>query len=154
MIDKIPSKRIELEEMAKAGEAEAERLRLEAEKRKADEADRIAKEAEEARRKAEADANIKATAETTNAMVSAQAEINFEEAPKVKAGYEITLNNTAAYIMLAQFWFEKEGKAWPADKVEKMTFARIKKFCEEHATKTDEKLESPVVKYNEIFKAK
>lgn len=154
MIDKIPSKKIELEEMAKAGEAEAERLRLEAEKRKADEADRIAKEAEEARRKAEADANIKATAETTNAMVSAQAEINFEEAPKVKAGYEITLNNTAAYIMLAQFWFEKEGKAWTADKVEKMTFARIKKFCEEHAAKTEEKIESPFVKYNEIFKAK
>lgn len=154
MIDKIPSKKIELEELAKANEAEAKRLKEDAEKRKVEEAERIAKEAEEARRRTEAEANLKATAETTNAMVTAQSEINFEESPKVKAGYEITLNNTAAYIMLAQFWFEKEGKAWTADKVEKMSFARIKKFCEDHAAKTEEKIESPFVKYNEIFKAK
>jgi hypothetical protein len=154
MIDKVPSKKVELEELANASEAEAERLRVEADKRREEEAVKIAKEAEEASRKAEADANLKATAEATNAIVNAQAELQFDDASKVKAGYEITLSNTAAYIVLAQFWFEKEGKSWTADKVEKMTFARIKKFCEEHAAKTEEKIESPFVKYSEIFKAK
>lgn len=154
LIDKLPSKKAELEELAKADAAEAERLKAEADKRKKEEAERLDREAEEARRKAEEEANLKATAETTNAMVSSQAEISFEEKPKVKEGYEITLKNSAAYLVLAQFWFDKEGKGWTADKVEKMTFARIKKFCEDYAIKHEEKVNSPFVEYKEIFKAK
>lgn len=154
LIDKLPSKKAELEELAKADAAEAERLKAEADKRKKEEAERLDREAEEARRKAEEDANLNATAETTNAMVNSQAEMSFDDKPKVKEGYEIILKNNAAYLVLAQFWFDKEGKSWTADKVEKMTFARIKKFCEDYAVKHEEKVQSPFMEYKEIFKAK
>jgi hypothetical protein len=154
LIDKVPSKKAELEELAKADAAEAERLKAEADKRKKEEAERLDREEEEARRRAEEEANLKATAEATDAMVNSQAEMSFSEKPKVKEGYEIILRNTAAFLVLAQFWYDKEGKAWTVDKVEKMTFARIKKFCEDYAVKHEEKVNSPFVEYKEIFKAK
>lgn len=153
LIDKIPSKKAELQELANASKAEAKRLTEEANRRKAEEEERLKRESEEQKRKAEETANLKATADTTNAMVSNQAEL-FTEAPKVKEGYEILLKNTAAYLVLAQFWFDREGKTWTADKLEKMTLGRIKKFCEEFASKNDEKIESPFIEYKEIFKAK
>lgn len=153
LIDKIPSKKKELEELSIAKGEAAKKLHEEAVKRKAEEAKRLAKEGEESKRKSEELANLKATADTTNAMVSNQAEL-FTEAPKVKEGYEIILKNTAAYLVLAQFWFDREGKTWNTDKLEKMTLGRIKKFCEEYASKKDEKIESPFIEYKEIFKAK
>lgn len=154
LIDKLPSKKMELEELAKADAAERERLQAEADKRKKEEKDRMDREAEESRRKAEEEANLKATSEATNAMVNSQAEMTFSEKPKVKESYEISLKNSAAYLVLAQFWYDKEGKEWPVSKFEKMTFARIKKFCEDYAVKHEEKVQSPFVEYKEIFKAK
>lgn len=145
IIDKIPSKKQELINGTAAEEAE---------KRKIEESERIAREAEEAKRKAESKANLRATAEITNAMVSTQAELSFEEKPRVKEGYEIILKSNAAYLILAQFWFDKEGKTWASDKIEKMTFARVKKFCEDYAVKNDEKVNSPFIEYQEIYKAR
>lgn len=154
LIDKTPSKKIELEELAKADAAETERLQKEAEKRRKEEAEKLDREAEENRRSAEGDANVRATAETTSAMVNSQAEFSFNEKPKVKESYEIILKNTAAYLVLTQFWYDKEGKTWTVDKFEKMTFARIKKFCEDYALKHEEMVQSQFVEYKEIFKAK
>lgn len=154
LIEKIPSKKVELEELAKASAEEAERIAAEQAKRKQEEEDKLKREEEEAKRKAENEANVTAAAATTNSIVASQATLGFDEAPKVKEGYEITVSNPAGYLVLTQFWFEKEGKKWAIDKFEKMTFARIKKFCEDWAIKNDERVESPFITYTEIFKAK
>jgi len=51
-------------------------------------------------------------------------------------------------------WFEKEGKSMAQDKINKVTFDRMRKFCEAHALKTGEMIVSPMVEYKPIYKAK
>lgn len=152
LVDKIPSKKAELQTLALADAAETERLLKEKEAREKDEADRIAKEAENKRKEAETAASVKAAGEQAAVLVDAQ--VGLFEAPKVVESYEIKLTNIAGYLMLIQFWFEKEGKSLPQDKFEKFTFARAKAFCENYAKKNDEFIKNPTIIYEPKYKAK
>lgn len=152
LVDKIPSKKAELQTLALADAAETERLLKEKEAREKDEADRIAKEAENKRKEAETSASVKAAGEQAAVLVDAQ--VGLIEAPKVVESYEIKLINIAGYLMLIQFWFEKEGKSLPQDKFEKFTFARAKAFCENYAKKNDEFIKNPTIIYEPKYKAK
>ena len=154
LIDKIPSKKQELVEIANADEQERKRLEAEAAQRKADDEARIKAEEEENKRKAAEEATVKASGEAANVMVTAQAEMSFTEAPKVKESYEIVVKNPAAYLVIAQFWFEKEGKTLSQDKIERKTFAQMRAFCEAWALKHEEKITSPFIEYKEVIKAK
>jgi len=154
LIDKLPSKKSELEEIAKAGAEEKKKLEAEAQNRKDEESARIRLEEEDAKAKASEEATITASGESANAMVTAQAEMSFSEAPKVKEGYEIVVKNSAAYLQIAQFWFEKEGKNLSMDKIERKTFAQMRAFCEAWALKSEEKITSPFIDYKETIKAK
>lgn len=152
LIDKLPSKKKELETLALADAAESERIIAEKKKREAEEAERL--KAEEAKKKAEAEsaAAVNATGAQAAAMVDAQATLF--DAPKVVESYEIVLSNIAGYLILMQFWFEKEGKNLTFEKIEKMTFARAKVFCENWAKKNEEFVTSPVIRYEPKYKAK
>lgn len=150
--DKLPSKQAELEAIAKAGAEEKERMEAEAKKRAEAEQAQLILEQQERERKAQEDAAINATAATAEEMVDAN--VNVSETPKVKEGYEIKLKNNAGYLLLIQFWFEKEGKALTADKLEKYTFDRVKRFCEGYAIKNEEFIQSPLISYEPIYKAK
>lgn len=152
LVDKIPSKKAELQTLDLADAAETERLLKEKEAREKDEADRIAKEAENKRKEAETAASVKAAGEQAAVLVDAQ--VGLFEAPKVVESYEIKLTNIAGYLMLIQFWFEKEGKSLPQDKFEKFTFARAKAFCENYAKKNDEFIKNPTIVYEPKYKAK
>lgn len=153
MIDKLPSKKQELIEISKAGEEEKKRLEAEAQKRKEEEAQKIIADQEAARKEAEAKASVTASSEAATAIVTAQATMTFD-APKVKESYKIEVTNNAAYLIIAQFWFEKEGKTLSQEKIERKTFAQMKAFCEDYATKNDEKINSPFINYVETIKAK
>ncbi|OJV40862.1 MAG: hypothetical protein BGO29_14945 [Bacteroidales bacterium 36-12] len=150
--DKLPSKKAELEAIAKAGEEEKARLEEAAKKRQQEEAERLAREKSEREAKAREEAAIAASAATAGAMVDAS--ISATETPNVKEKYQIKLKNNAGYLLLVQFWFEKEGKAMPVDKFEKFTFDRIKRFCESYALKNEEFIESPLISYEPVYKAK
>jgi hypothetical protein len=102
--------------------------------------------------KAQEDAAIAASASTAGAMIDAA--VMTSETPNVKEGYSIQLKSTAGYLLLVQFWFEKEGKNLAIDKFEKMTFDRVKRFCEAYAIKNDEFLESSLLSYEPVYKAK
>lgn len=141
----IEAERKRQEEAAIA--AETERIRQQEEKKRQDEA------AEAERARSISDANIQATAANASVMVDSQATL-FSEAPKVKEGYTITVMNQAGYLLLAQFWFENEGKNLSMDKIESMTFARIKSFCEKYAAKNETFIESKLLIYKPIYKAK
>ncbi|MDR2652291.1 MAG: hypothetical protein LBC68_08265 [Prevotellaceae bacterium] len=149
---KKASKINELRELAKASAAERERLEEAKRLREQAEADRIAKEAEEARQKAEAEAAVVAAG--ANAAATVDAAVVTSVKPDVKEGYEIELKNVAANLLLVQMWFENEGKNLSQDKINKVTFDRIRKFCELHAIKTGEMIDSPFVEYIPIYKAK
>lgn len=153
LIDKIPSKKAELQAIATASKAEAERIKQEAEKRRIDNELRMKREADDrARAEAEA-AKAKEDAEMLDATVNTQADL-FQEAPKVKEGCSIKVKNPAAYQLIFMFWWEREGKTWPDDKIEKMTIARMKAFCEKKAVETGEEITSQLVEYNITYKAK
>ncbi|SHG33426.1 hypothetical protein [Dysgonomonas macrotermitis] len=152
LVDKIPSKKAELQTLALADAAETERLLKEKEVREKDEADRIAQEADNKRKEAETAASVKAAGEQAAVLVDAQ--VGLFGAPKVVESYEIKLSNIAGYLMLVQFWFEKEGKELPQDKFEKFTFARVKAFCENYAKKNDEFIKNPAIIYEPKYKAK
>jgi len=141
-----------LAEIQRLADEEKQRLadivtkRLEDEKKEL-EAQQLAREV-----KAQEDAAIAASASTAGAMVDAA--VMTSETPNVKEGYSIQLKSSAGYLLLVQFWFEKEGKTLAIDKFEKMTFDRVKRFCEAYAIKNDEFLESPLLSYEPVYKAK
>ncbi len=156
LIGKLASKKAELQEIAtieKTNKAEADRLKQEAEARKNAEEQRIRLQEAESRKKAEEEANAKASAAQVDAAITVQTDL-FSEAPKVKSGCEIIIKNPVAYALLFNFWFEKEGRNLPVDKIEKMTIGRIKKYCEEYSLKNEEKIQSDLLEYKETYKAK
>ncbi|GHT03483.1 hypothetical protein AGMMS49525_08650 [Bacteroidia bacterium] len=168
LIDLLPSKKNQLieakkeaeriaaiqDEQAKAeAKAAAEKKAAEESARQADEKARIEAEAKAAQAKAEADANVKAAEQRSGAFVDGQAEL-FQEAPKTKEGYEIVVKNVAGYMLLVQLWFEREGKTLAPEKIEKMTIERMKTFCEKWALKNDEFIQSDLIEYKTIYKAK
>ena len=153
LIDKLPSKKAELEAMAKAGEAEKARLQHEAGNRRKAEEQRMKDEAEAKAKQAAEDARIKEESEKIDATVTTQAEL-FTEAPKVKEGCEIVIKNVAAWQLVFMFWFEREGKTLSAEKIEKKTMLQMKSYCEKIAVTTGEEISSGLIEYKITYKAK
>ena len=141
-------------EKAEADRKRQEAERLEAErKRQEEEAEKLRQEAAKKQEDAQASAAVAAAGQSATAFVDTQATL-FEEAPKVKEGYSIKVLNPAAYLLIIQFWFEKEGRNLPTDKIEGKSIAQMKAFCEKHAVKTEELIVSPLLKYEPVYKAK
>ena len=153
IVDKKMSKRAELEALAKADEAERSRIEEERRQREKAERLRLETEAEAARQKATADAAVEAAGATAAAMVDARAAIA-SVTPDVKEGYEIILKNIAANLLIAQCWFENEGKTLSQEKIDKVTFARMRKFCETYALKTGGIISNSMIEYKPVYQAK
>lgn len=153
LLDKKQSKFEELEELEAADAAERERLDAERQARENADRERLNREANESRAKAAATAETTAAGEAAHAEIAAMAEVGIQEA-QVRESYQITVNNVAANLLIAQMWFQYEGKKMPQDKIDRVTFERMRKFCEKHAMETGELLDSPFITYTEIFRAK
>ena len=153
LIDRLSSKKKELEALAAANEDEKKRLEEERAKREQEESAKVAAEAEKqtqetlAGNKAEA-AQSEAVASMNVLFGGAVPSIN------IKESVEIVVNNSAAYALLFQYWFERKGKTMDQDSIEKMTLGRIKKYCEDYIKDTGEVIESPFIEIVEKFKAK
>ncbi|MDR1340120.1 MAG: hypothetical protein LBK58_08730 [Prevotellaceae bacterium] len=150
--DKLPSKLRELQELAKSTAEELERLEQEAAEREAEERKRLEQEAAEAEKKAAEAAELRATAGTIDAI--AESEVSLEAAPKVKDSYEIEVKKNGGWLLLVQFWYDKEGKNLDSGKIAKYTLERMKRFCEAYALKYGEKIDSPLIEYKPVYKAK
>jgi hypothetical protein len=147
LISKLPAKKAELEEMAKATSERAAEMIAAKAKREQEEKERIARERKEAEEKAAAEAKAKQEAAKMQALFDAQ------QAEKVnRTGYEITVKHPAGFGLIFQLWYEYEGKNLAIDQMEKKSLGQMKAFCEKHAHKNDEKLESPYISYKEIVK--
>jgi hypothetical protein len=53
-----------------------------------------------------------------------------------------------------QLWFEKEGRTLAAEKIESMSLGRIKTFCEKYAAKNEDFIQSKLIEYKPVYKAK
>lgn len=154
-LELIPSRILELKEIAKAGAAEKARLEKIAEDRRiADEA----RQALEQKEQAEKDKlNVQATIqlETAGVLFDATAALTEvkESTGKARSGYKISVSNTDGWGAIFMFYFEKEGKGLSVEEFGKKTLNQMKAFAEKHALKKDEKIDSPFISYEEEFKA-
>lgn len=154
LIDRLPSLKEEMENMAKADAENKKRLEEERKRREQEEEERLRRERaekeEEDRKKAEA---AKAEGETM-VMFNQEAEVASTDAkPETREAYEITVTHPVGYMQIFQFWFEHEGKTLPNDKIEKKSIAQMKSFCEKKALKDSVFIESAHVEYKEKFTA-
>lgn len=67
---------------------------------------------------------------------------------KTKYQYEIEVTDKTGYAKIFIFWFENEGKKLSADKIEKYTLGRAKKYAEKRATDDEVFIESEFVQYH------
>lgn len=153
LIDRLPSKKKELEAIAAANEEDKKRLELEKEKREQEEKEKTAAAAE--KQTQEALANNNAEAAQAGAVASMSGLFgSVTSTLAVKESVEISIKNNAAYALLFQYWFERKGKDMDQDSIEKVTIGRIKKFCEDYIKDTGEVIESPFIEIIEKYKAK
>lgn len=151
ILDKLPSKKIELERMAEASAAEAARLKAEMDRREAEEAARKEQECQkaeaEARQKAELD---KANAEMAGLFGMAKAEQVYT--PKSKVSKKIKVNDPAAFLGIVSLWWQREGYTLSIDELAKI-FKKQVTFCEKLATKEDIFVECVGLEYYDDVKA-
>lgn len=79
-----------------------------------------------------------------------------QEVEQVKAieSYEITVTNSAAWLLIASKWHANEGAKLTNAEIEKKTFKQMKTFCEKLFKSTGEKIDSPFLIYSPVYKAK
>lgn len=152
LIEKLPSLKTSLEEMAKAGEEEKKRLSAEKAKREADAEAKIKADAE-AKVKADAHAaEIKKAADQTNAMMDNLAIVD-SVAPETRDGFKITLLTKTAIAEIFTFWFQREGLTLTIEELEKKTIAQMKSYCEKVGHKSGDMIVSENLKYEPVYKA-
>lgn len=131
-----------------------EQQEKERQEREAAEKLRIEEEAKAAAELAKQEAEIKRQGDITMNMFEQEAELAvLTETPEARQGYEIKVSHPVGYTQIFAFWFEKEGKGLPMDKIEKTSVAQMKAWCEKYAHKSDEKLQSQFLTYEPTYKA-
>lgn len=151
ILNKLPSKKVELERIAAADAAEAARIKAELAQREAEEAARKEKE----RQLAEAEAQQKADLDKANAEMSglfglAKAEQVYT--PKAKVSKKIVVNNPAAFLSIVSLWWQREGCNLTVEELSKI-FKKQLTYCEKIATKEDVFVDSPGLEYIDDVKA-
>lgn len=152
ILDKLPSKKAELERAAKASEEESKRIAEEIKKREAaelarKEAERIAREQEEAKKKEVQ----KAGAEAASLFDLAQATAPAYQ-PKAKVTKKIRILNPNGYMQVLMMWWAKEGSRMTDEELAKI-FKKQISFCEKVANKDGEFISDGSVVYVDDVKA-
>ncbi|MBD5267969.1 MAG: hypothetical protein HDS41_07350 [Bacteroides sp.] len=152
ILDKLPSKKAELERAAQASAEEARRIAEEIKQREAaelarKEAERIAREQEEARKKEVQ----KAGAEAASLFDLTQATAQTYQ-PKTKVAKKIRINSPEGYLKALMMWWAKEGSAMSHEELAKI-FKKQITFCEKLATKEGEFINDPAIEYIDDIKA-
>lgn len=153
-IDKLPTKKLQLEELSKASEEEAKKL-LEAQQKRAEEAAKeLIKEQETASKVAEIAAVAEAAGQSAMASFGASFSGGSSATLQVKESTQITVKHNSGYAQIFQFWLLNEGGNLTTEQIEKKTIGQMKKFCEDFATKHGEYITSEFLEYTDKYKAK
>lgn len=152
ILDRLPSKKSELERMAKSDAEEAARIkeemqRQEAQEAAAKEAERRAREQEEAK-KTEV---RKANSEAANLFDMAQATAPVYR-PKTKVSKKINIIALSGYMKVLSMWWAKEGSRLSKEELDKH-FKKQIAFCEKVANKEGEFINDPGIQYVDEVKA-
>ena len=152
LIEKLPSLKTSLDEMAKAGAEEQKKLADEKAKREADAEAKLKTDAD-AKTKADTEAlEVQKVADQTNAMMDNMAIVD-SVAPETRDGFKITLLNKTAVAEIFTFWFQREGMTLTVDELEKKSIAQMKAYCEKVGHKSGDMIVSENLKYEPVYKA-
>lgn len=154
--DALPSKKKELERMAKANAEAQVRIKAELEAREAAETRRLD---EERRRKEEEAKAAKQVQQSANEMDGLFAQnavatpVGYQ--PKTSVKQKIVCANADGILAAVSMWWSKEGQFLPIEELSKI-FKKQLTFCEKVANDKDnpEFINSPFVRYEEEVKAK
>ena len=151
-IDRMPSKKANLERIAQANAEEAARMKAEMEARQRAEAERVEKERaeREAEEKRKAELERK-TAEMTSLFDGQAAASTYQ--PKTKVTKRISLLNPEGIMPVISLWWSKEGCTLTVDELSKM-FKKQIAFCEKLANKDEIFIQNESVEYVDEVKAK
>ncbi len=155
LIEKIPGKLKELEAIKAANEEEKLRLKAIAEKRKNDEAAKLAEETQQKTNEAQATIETAKQVETANTLFEIQQQAGATE--KVAQGiefFELIISNIAVLPMIISFWWEREGRFMVLADLEKKTIKQMVAFVEKWAKSKGERISSPYIEYKPIYKTK
>lgn len=152
ILDRLPSKRVELERAAKASADEAARIKADMARREAEEAarkeaERVAREQQQAKQ-AEA---LKAGTEAANLFDIAKAATP-EYQPKVKIARKINIIEPQGYMQVVSMWWAREGCRLSKDELDKI-FKKQISFCERLANKDGEFIKDSAIEYVDDIKA-
>lgn len=149
ILERMPSRKSNLEKMAKANAEDAARMKAEMEERQRKEQERIE---EEKRKKAEKERQM-AEMEGLFAQEALMTEACAPAAPKVKVSKKIQILNTVGILPVIQLWFANEGIDMTIEQLEKM-FKKQITYCEKLANNDDVMIEDINVIYVDDVKAK
>ena len=152
LIDRMPSKKANLEKIAQASAEEAARIKAEMEARQSAEAKRAEKERaeREAEEKRKAELERK-TAEMTS-LFDGQATASACQT-KAKVTKRISLLNPEGIMPVISLWWSKEGCTLSVEQLSKM-FKKQIAFCEKLANKDEVLIQHESVEYVDEVKAK
>lgn len=154
-LELIPSRILELKEIARSGAEEKARLeKIAADRAKADEL-RLKKEREDQELKDRANVAATVQMETASTLFDSTAQLAEvkESVGKSKVAEKISVLSTDGWGAIFIFYFEKEGKGLSVEDFGKKTLNQMKAFAEKTANKGGEKIDNPFVVYEEEVKA-
>ena len=151
-IDRLPSKKANLERMAQANAEEAARIKAEMEARQKAEAERAAKERAEREAEERRKAELERKAAEMTSLFDGQAAASAYQ-PKTKVTKKISLLNPEGIMPIISLWWSKEGCTLSVEELAKM-FKKQITFCEKLATKDEIFIQNESVEYVDEVKAK
>ena len=152
ILDRLPSKKANLERIAQADTADAARAKAEMEERQRKEAQE--REAERKRKEEEEKQKAEMTrqqAEMSGLFAEQASMQNYQ--PKVKVTQKIELLNPEGIMPILSMWWSKEGCTLSVEELSKL-FKKQITFCEKLANKDSVYIESESVQYIDDVKAK
>lgn len=156
LLDQLPSKKKELETIAKAGAEKKAELELQAKQRQLDEQKRLQDEADNAKKKDSQNIELQKQIATSNTLFDAAAQLSDAKGSntgQVRQGYKISVSSPAGWGAVFLFWFDKEGQKMKPEDMGKKSLDQMKTFCEKYAHKHNEKIDHESVTYEDEYKA-
>lgn len=152
LLELLPTKRINLERIAKASQEEAEQLKAQMEQRQKEEADRIEQQRLQREEEERQKAQMQKQTTQMDGLFDQQATIATYQ-PKVKVAKKINLLNPEGILPIISTWWSKEGCTMTTEELAKI-FKRQITFCERLATKEGTIIADESVEYIDQVKAK
>lgn len=165
LIDRLPSKKAELERIAKLerenNEADLKAEQEAKEKREREALEKLNKEATARQTEEEGKIELEKAGSYAQALFDASSESTVEHQSAgggARSGFLIEVISPAGWVELFTFWFQREGMAMDMAKLEKMDFGKIKRFAEAEAKEKKDgeagtRIESKNIKYTATVKA-